>query len=404
MKNKFFSNHKLYLTPISPIHIGCGEEFEPINYVIDNDVLYNFNIYKLSSILTEKDRQLLFDISSYGEDGLILYHNFLKDKKELLKKIATYQTKVCPAMGDEFAAKLGKAVQSESKGKNKEGRKVFNKLIIERSSYLPFQNNLYIPGSSVKGAIVTSILDSLSKKEDIRLRDNDLKQKYVGSFENSFFSLVKLSDFMPTGQDISSYVYYIVNKKKKQSTESTNMDAKGPTVRRECISFGQYRAFYGELSLWDDEKVIEGKPVNLSFLELCKIINKFYSDRFKEEFLLLKELDMLDNDWKNYVITLLKKILEKMNEGKILLIRLGRNTGAEAKSYRKDGFAKIEINTRKKSNVKNKSASEATTVWLSAEEQKSNDKLIPLGWALIEIDPIENDSSIQEWVSKQPVK
>lgn len=70
MKNKFFSNHKLYLTPISPIHIGCGEEFEPINYVIDNDVLYNFNIYKLSSILTEKDRQLLFDISSYGEDGL----------------------------------------------------------------------------------------------------------------------------------------------------------------------------------------------------------------------------------------------------------------------------------------------------------------------------------------------
>ncbi|MFU2133556.1 type III-A CRISPR-associated RAMP protein Csm5 [Gallibacterium anatis] len=404
MKNKFFSNHKLYLTPISPIHIGCGEEFEPINYVIDNDVLYNFNIYKLSSILTEKDRQLLFDISSYGEDGLISYHNFLKDKKELLKKIATYQTKVCPAMSDEFAAKLGRAVQSEFRGKNKEGSKVFNKLIIERSSYLPFQNNLYIPGSSVKGAIVTSILDSLSKKEDIRLRDNDLKQKYVGSFENSFFSLVKLSDFMPTGQDISSYVYYIVNKKKKQSTESTNMDAKGPTVRRECISFGQYRAFYGELSLWDDEKVIEGKPVNLSFLELCKIINKFYSDRFKEEFLLLKELDMLDNDWKNYVITLLKKILEKMNEGKILLIRLGRNTGAEAKSYRKDGFAKIEINTRKKSNVKNKSASEATTVWLSAEEQKSNDKLIPLGWALIEIDPIENDSSIQEWVSKQPVK
>ena len=28
---KFLSNATLALTPLSPIHIGCGEDFEPTN-------------------------------------------------------------------------------------------------------------------------------------------------------------------------------------------------------------------------------------------------------------------------------------------------------------------------------------------------------------------------------------
>ena len=40
---QFMQTHKVYLTPLSPIHIGCGEDFEPTNYVIDGSTLFNFD-------------------------------------------------------------------------------------------------------------------------------------------------------------------------------------------------------------------------------------------------------------------------------------------------------------------------------------------------------------------------
>ena len=39
---KFMQTHKVYLTPLSPIHIGCGEDFEPTNYIVEQDLLYYF--------------------------------------------------------------------------------------------------------------------------------------------------------------------------------------------------------------------------------------------------------------------------------------------------------------------------------------------------------------------------
>lgn len=39
MALKFLSTHRIALTPLSPIHIGCGETFEPTNYVIDREPL-----------------------------------------------------------------------------------------------------------------------------------------------------------------------------------------------------------------------------------------------------------------------------------------------------------------------------------------------------------------------------
>ena len=50
--------YKLKLTAISPIHIGTGEEYEPINYVIDKldiktadgKIIYHFDCYRINKI------------------------------------------------------------------------------------------------------------------------------------------------------------------------------------------------------------------------------------------------------------------------------------------------------------------------------------------------------------------
>lgn len=51
---EFIENHKAFLTPLSPIHIGCGEDFEPTDYVIRENVLYGFD--PASVPLTSRER------------------------------------------------------------------------------------------------------------------------------------------------------------------------------------------------------------------------------------------------------------------------------------------------------------------------------------------------------------
>lgn len=55
----FLKTYHLAITPLSPIHIGCGEDFEPTNYVIDADKerLYGFD--PGSTVLPEELAQKL---------------------------------------------------------------------------------------------------------------------------------------------------------------------------------------------------------------------------------------------------------------------------------------------------------------------------------------------------------
>lgn len=60
MNRPFLSTHRLLLTPLSPIHIGCGMDYEPTNSVIDTDrnFLYSFNL-GLVRLLPQERRGLM---------------------------------------------------------------------------------------------------------------------------------------------------------------------------------------------------------------------------------------------------------------------------------------------------------------------------------------------------------
>lgn len=391
MNNSFFRNYKLYLTPLSPIHMGCGEDFEPTNYVIDNNVLYGFDIGTLAPILTNEERAKLLNITNTKRDTLLQLQRFFIEKKEQLTNIATYYSEVSPELANEVLSKIGKTVQREDNDK-----KVFNSLIIERNSYLPFSSQPYIPGSGVKGAIVTSVLNSYVNNGDRHLKDNEIKNKYVGTFDNSLFSLFKISDFVPGQDSVGSYVYYVVNRKKVKAEKG---EAKGVDCRRECIQLGQYRAFKAELAFWDNDKSHEGKIRKLSLIDICEKINQFYLKQLINEIKLLTDRQLLNLSWRTTVIQLLKTIAPQIDSGKILLVRIGRNTGAESKSYREANLAEIKINLGK---GKQERKSEATTIWLAGKNtEKHNKNLLPLGWALIEIEPETENPALREWVDKQ---
>lgn len=43
MTDARITSQAISLTPLSPLHIGCGEDYEPTNYVIHQNVLYSFD-------------------------------------------------------------------------------------------------------------------------------------------------------------------------------------------------------------------------------------------------------------------------------------------------------------------------------------------------------------------------
>lgn len=64
MKSTFLTSYRLAITPLSPIHIGCGEDYVPTNYVIDDTrgFLYAFNPGE--AYLAESDLQALRPIAT----------------------------------------------------------------------------------------------------------------------------------------------------------------------------------------------------------------------------------------------------------------------------------------------------------------------------------------------------
>lgn len=56
----FLETHDLVISTLSPVHIGCGEDYEPTNYVIDGNTLYAFDPARLlAELLTEQLDELL---------------------------------------------------------------------------------------------------------------------------------------------------------------------------------------------------------------------------------------------------------------------------------------------------------------------------------------------------------
>ena len=66
----FLTTHRLHLTPLSPLHIGCGEDFEPTNYVIDDGLLYGFDPSRAA--LNDLQRKQLTDVARRGSTPLVV--------------------------------------------------------------------------------------------------------------------------------------------------------------------------------------------------------------------------------------------------------------------------------------------------------------------------------------------
>lgn len=404
----FLHRHTLHLTPLSPLHLGTGEDYEPTNYVIKDGLLYAFE--PAQADLPVERLEILMQIARIGD--LQKIQKFFIDHSAPFRKAAYHVCPVSKGIEEEYKKKIGNPVAEENKRSQ-----VFNRFQIEKSAFHPHMHTAYIPGSAIKGGLRTAVLEVLSKtktgfsfdrsykkkEEEVAIEiAQSLEQELLdGDYSSDFMRLYKVSDLTvgETTRPLTQILYAINHEKDEEEAADGGTIA----VRRDAVLHAQYRAFSGSLTSQDlvlqheyhveeENKLIPEKNRITDLTKIVQYSMDYHLDRFRKEAKILKDRKLIDSAWLESTNQLIENLLSMMKEGKILLMRLGKNGGAENKTLK--GFAHIKSKIDKN---RDEYLQESTTIWLAGEQERSKHNLLPFGWVLIEIDPQGDNSAIRQW-------
>jgi len=396
----------LYITPLSPIHMGTGEDYQPTNYVIDDGVLYEFDSMQAMRVLPDVEKNKLNQIlsRSANPDTLKSLQSFFYSNKDRLKAIAKRNVKVNESVEQFYKKRVGKTVQYESRGV-----RVQNKLEIGRTAWNPISDKNYLVGSGIKGAIRTALLDKENNGRHQNLdprKDNNRLQKelFQGSFDTDPLRLVSIADAMPAYENIMSEIVFELNKKKSpvknkqgQLVES-QANKSGIALLLEVISPLQRHSFISKMTA----KKINGDrnkipAIQYTVKEIFQACNQYFIPILLKEMQTLTDRGFVDSDWRDQV----KKLthLEAIKNNTACIVRIGRHSGAESMTI--NGVRKIKIMQGK--NEKAKYMDKTTTIWLASQFENNQRDLIPFGWALLELGDTNfmkipnNNENYQQW-------
>ncbi|SFD09841.1 CRISPR-associated protein Csm5 [Microbulbifer thermotolerans] len=408
---EFLAGHQLVFSTLGPLHIGCGIDYEPTNYVMDGETLFGFDIEDLDAVLTEKDRNKLSTIvlgpsagaggvgtpssgSNHGDHGykaLLSLRRFIYKRRELLLARARHIVSVAPQVAEEYHEGIGRVAQVKSE------KNVLNQFHLQRTCFNPHSQEPLLPGSSVKGAIRTGVLNGLNggKRRKV-LKSSRLERELLGGgFQSDPMRMVKIGDgqWQKSSDNPGPRIIYDHNLYKKPHKADKKTRAEGKSnlrVMREVLPAMASRLFRAPLSLLRAAPELgDGQPKNtLALADIVRHCNRFYREQWEREMDILLKLGCLDPRWQRLVEELFRGELgELLDEGRALLLRVGRHSGAECVTI--EGVRSIRIMGKKIEGSRYES--EATTLWLAGEREDARESLIPFGWLVAEIDPEPED-------------
>ena len=363
----------LRLKVLSPIHIGCGEDYEPTGFTVDEE-RQELIAFEPADFLGQLEQSLLDEYSAICKKGsvesLLDIYKFIRRNKEHARGRTI-------AISNAF-------VQHYNKTMNLSGgniRNQLNRFQIGRTAYQRLNGTPYIPGSSIKGAIRTAVLNLRSRGQaHLRVRNGkELNDALAGgTLDKDPFRLLKVSDFQAV-KNISQRIVYGINRKKRPAEK----EAARPYHMLEVVEEGT--EFVGTISVMapvPGAEIPSAKVV--TFKEIQKALSGFYSVEQKEEQHCLHGINC-DAD-----------VLANAQLGSNLL-RVGRHSGAECVTVA--GYRKIKI---MQGSSKHTTKKHSTTIWLAAESDKPNTNkfLKPFGWVALsemsdqEICAFEKDKNI----------
>ncbi len=416
---KFLDEHHLAITLLTPVHIGCGEDYTPTDYVIDDDALFAFDSAGIINAFSETARIQLSRLVSGAvkPDALINIQKLFYEQREALIAKASHYLPVADGIIELYRKSIGKAAQLESKGK-----RVANRLEMERTFYNPVDQKPVIPGSSLKGAIRTALLNSINQGNPLRLNEKNRKLQgrlfQYDKFENDPMRLVHLADTTHDSDDIvHTEIRFATNhprqEPKRPRGKQTQAEAKGPYQLLEILSGFGPRQYRSRLTVHSVEQIRQNHSLpkvelRWTIKQIVQACNDFYLPLLEQELKIIKERRYASPDWEQQMDDLLPKIRPVLKSNQAMVLRIGRHSGAEAVTL--NGVRSIKImQGREKPKFKDK----PQTLWLAANAQDARAQMLPFGWILVEINPAETvpaalrnfagktSDSKQNWLKKQ---
>ncbi|MBW2031179.1 MAG: type III-A CRISPR-associated RAMP protein Csm5 [Deltaproteobacteria bacterium] len=311
---------------LSPVHVGWGNELDPFCSFMRGDRLYYFEMASVVQRFSERDRAEF--LSLVEKNNLIEIRKFLN-------------TRLDPSRDALASIAVSESVVREYSGKIDDPR---NQLIFE-----PFFRNgnrfiPAIPGSSLKGAIRTAVIDRVLEDRHITLEGNTLRnpramESWVlgyRSMEADPFKALKVEDVdLVPG---STIIYHVFNYSPNRAT-LTNLGLRFEAARSYLdggnLSFRTVLQFFEGFK---DKTIRAGKdrrPAISMYIEpefVLSACREFYLKNLHEE----HERFYINSPYAEESRRLVEAASELSQDE--CLIRVGRFTQAESKSinrYRK---------------------------------------------------------------------
>ncbi len=360
---------------LSPVHVGCDAEYEPMGFCVDEEErrLIVFDPGRFMAELAPDDKAALARICRKGTIRSILeLYQFLRGRRVQGRHID-----VCRGFIDHYRQTLALDRDNEHQIQQE-----LNRFTIARTAFTPHNQQPYIPGSAIKGALRTGYLSHVAAEKDKltvgkwKFACIDVERKLLDSYsikrnrktkkefkkygiEPDPFRLVKISDFRPK-DDVTTKIVYAVNAKKKP----TDKEARGPFQILEVVESGA--EFWGTITVEVKHPRCEIKHA-IRKDDLMAQADRFFAGEQQRE---TKELRSIGS-----------QPMVFSEENRAAFLRVGRHSGAECVSL--EGYRNIKI--MQGPGVRPRFDDHATTLWLASEMRKpvNTQGLRPFGWAVL---------------------
>ena len=369
MTDARITSQAISLTPLSPLHIGCGEDYEPTNYVIHQNVLYSFDpaVVPLDAALR---KELLAAVRSGSIPSVV---KFFQRNADTFRVFAENALPVCGQ-----CVKTHRLMAEKGEGRNQ------NK--IARTTYCATNegNAYYLPGSALKGVIHTALLNRVNAGAPRDIKDDLDKKILGGTFSDSPMRFLKVADLLQTKPVPSR----IVMARRCYKGDGQALDRQGGIPAPfEILERGAVRPFRGSLSLTPPNAEQRAAHVYGSAEEIFRDLNAYYAPILKKEIEKYARISE-GRAWSNALSQLLRKLEKDIRQNRVAVIRIGKNVGAES-IVLLGGIASIH---------KIKAKNTATTEWRVMNGQET----LPFGWCLLECsdDPVRE--AVKTFCAKQP--
>ena len=396
MIKPFIKTTRCTVSTLSPVHIGCGEDYYPTNYVIDDGLLHHFSEEGLLAALSPSEKNALAKIAEKPNDrndgGIKELQQFIHSKKDTLQLYATHSVPLSKELEKFYQSRIGKTSQREGNGRN-----INNQLNIARHAFNPYNQTPYFAGSSIKGAMRTALLNDINGGKFLPIRldanrdaprgEGDKLQKRLLDYKaipEDPLRLLKISDATYQHPDNlnSAEIRFAVNRKNKES----KFEAKGLNQLLECLPAHRSRALTFDVNFLADEKL----AYRWTERDIIKSCNDFFLPQLQNELEMLQRLNYANAEW----TTALQKLLDHelgdaFKNQQAFLLRIGQHGGAESNTL--DGVRHIKIMKGRDNPAKY--SDKPTTIWLAANHKDQQHDLLPFGWVVVEMNDFVLDKT-----------